>query len=327
MTPLQHAPLGKIKVRTNSADKKKRLTPSADVDTSSPITFRHWKVFHAVHDCGSFSEAAVCLHLSQPTICYTIARLEKYFGISLYYVEGRKVVVTDAGKALLERSRNLLKGAIALEGYAHDLNDTTIPRLLFFVENFFPTSQIESFAKQFPMAEVIVDAIGSKSLPRVLNGELPSFALSSSVPDGFVGEPLIEMDYVAVVRSNHPLANRANRLDGPILEGIPEVVFSSHAQSGWARPDTRGLVRGNPLVVSNIDTALEVIAATTAYAWLPRCLLPLNEARSEFPYTALHDAGTFTRSFYLVRKIDPAQDGLFMQFAAMLKTSIASLQQ
>ncbi|RJF95891.1 LysR family transcriptional regulator [Noviherbaspirillum saxi] len=322
MHSLQTPRLGKIKGRAGVKPKGSSVKP--DEDTSSPITFRHWKVFHAVHDCGSFSDAAAFLHLSQPTICYTIARLEEHLGISLYYVDGRKVVITDAGKALLDRSRNLLKGAIALEDYARDLNDHTTVRLLCFVENLFPVSAIEPMIKQFSAAEVIVDAIGSKSLQRALNSKFPCFAVSSRVLEGCVGEPLVELEYVPVVCATHRLAN-ATDLTSDILKDLPEVMLSDQAQSGWARPDMRGLRRSNPFVVSNIDTALEVLSASTAYAWLPQRLLPVVAHQAGTLYRALHGVGMFKRQFYVIRKIDLSQRELFVQFATMLKASIAAI--
>ena len=80
-----------------------------------------WRVFHAVIACGSFSGAADFLHVSQPAISYSIAKLEDQFGIRLLKLDGRKAYITEAGQALLERSHLLLREATELEAFADTL--------------------------------------------------------------------------------------------------------------------------------------------------------------------------------------------------------------
>jgi DNA-binding transcriptional LysR family regulator len=84
------------------------------------ITLRQWRVLHAVHDSGSLAEAGERLHLTQPTISYTLAKLEGHFGINVYMIQGRKAILTDVGKKLLDRSRRLLEEAVALERLAKE---------------------------------------------------------------------------------------------------------------------------------------------------------------------------------------------------------------
>lgn len=80
-----------------------------------------WRVFHAVIACGSFSGAADFLHVSQPAISYSIAKLEDQFGIRLLKLDGRKAYITEAGQALLDRSHLLLREATELEAFADTL--------------------------------------------------------------------------------------------------------------------------------------------------------------------------------------------------------------
>lgn len=80
-----------------------------------------WRVFHAVIACGSFSGAADFLHVSQPAISYSIAKLEDQFGVRLLKLDGRKAYITEAGKALLDRSHLLLREATELEAFADAL--------------------------------------------------------------------------------------------------------------------------------------------------------------------------------------------------------------
>ncbi|RJF92505.1 LysR family transcriptional regulator [Noviherbaspirillum saxi] len=87
------------------------------------ISLRQWRIFHAVYDSGSFAAAGKRLHLTQPTISYAIAQLQEQLGVRMFKNEGRKSILTEDGKTLLNRSRHLLKAALELERFASKLRE------------------------------------------------------------------------------------------------------------------------------------------------------------------------------------------------------------
>ena len=66
------------------------------------------KAFVAVTETGSFSRAAETVFLTQPAISKRIAALETELGTHLFDRIGRKVQLTEAGKALLGRAHTIL---------------------------------------------------------------------------------------------------------------------------------------------------------------------------------------------------------------------------
>ncbi|MFQ5643690.1 MAG: LysR family transcriptional regulator [Thiogranum sp.] len=66
------------------------------------------KAFAAVADAGSFSSAAEHLYLTQPAVSKRIAALENELDARLFDRIGRTVTLTEAGRALLPRARNIL---------------------------------------------------------------------------------------------------------------------------------------------------------------------------------------------------------------------------
>lgn len=65
----------------------------------------------AITDLGTFSKAALALHLAQPTVSLHISELESRLGATLL-VRGQKTVQpTSAGAVLVERARRLLRDA------------------------------------------------------------------------------------------------------------------------------------------------------------------------------------------------------------------------
>ncbi len=80
-----------------------------------------WRAFHAVIACGGYAGAAEFLHVTQPAISYSISKLEQQVGVRLLKLDGRKAYITDAGRALLARSQDLLRLAAELEAMAMEL--------------------------------------------------------------------------------------------------------------------------------------------------------------------------------------------------------------
>jgi DNA-binding transcriptional LysR family regulator len=65
-------------------------------------------MFVRVAETGSFSRAGRELGYAQPTVSRVVSALEERLGVKLLLRTTRKVTLTDAGAALLERARNIL---------------------------------------------------------------------------------------------------------------------------------------------------------------------------------------------------------------------------
>ncbi len=72
------------------------------------MDFAALQAFLAVAETGSFSRAAERVYLTQPAISKRIAALEHNLGARLFDRIGRRVQLTESGRALLERSRAIL---------------------------------------------------------------------------------------------------------------------------------------------------------------------------------------------------------------------------
>lgn len=66
------------------------------------------KYFLAVAETGSFSRAAERCYVSQPSLSQQIIKLEQEIGQPLFDRAGRRVMLTQAGKTLLEHARTIL---------------------------------------------------------------------------------------------------------------------------------------------------------------------------------------------------------------------------
>lgn len=71
------------------------------------MNLHHLRLFAAVIDQGGFTKAAAALNLSQPAISKSLKELEGELGLSLIDRSGRSMKVTEAGRALYARAREL----------------------------------------------------------------------------------------------------------------------------------------------------------------------------------------------------------------------------
>jgi len=78
------------------------------MDGEALLDLRRLRYFVAVVDAGSFTGAALALHVAQPPLSRQVGRLERELGVALFRRRRPPLVLTPAGELLLDRGRDLL---------------------------------------------------------------------------------------------------------------------------------------------------------------------------------------------------------------------------
>lgn len=238
------------------------------------VTLKQWRALHAVVDCGGFSGAAESLHLSQSSISYAIAKLQAQFGFSLLKINGRKAELTKEGKALLERSRNLLCDAVELEACADRLRRGQHNEIRMAIEPEFPIALIAKALDRLVQSgnhvKVALTELGAADLEETLRSRRADLAVTSRVPTGYDHVPIFQFDYVAVTNIRHRLHRLKRELQPEDFAGEVEILITGyHGQQPIERRMYPSVRSGN-WCVGSIDAAIRALNEGLGFAWLPR---------------------------------------------------------
>src|ERR1700728_1559707 len=108
-------------------------------DVGTP-TLDQLHVLAAVAEAGSFSAAARQLNRAQSVISYTIANLEAQLGVALFARDGRRSVLTEAGRTLVADARRVGRLVDELRARAAALRRGLEAELGLAVDVLFPTA-------------------------------------------------------------------------------------------------------------------------------------------------------------------------------------------
>lgn len=235
-------------------------------------TLEQWRVLQAVVDSGGYAQAAAKLHRSQSSVSYTVARLQEQIGVPLLVIAGRKAQLTDTGSALLRRSRRLLDDALELERLAVNLAEGWEPEVRLVVDAAFPVATLMAALKMFAPdsrnTRVQLQEVVLTGAEEALEDGSADLAIGAAVPAGFLGDALLEIEFVAVAHVDHPLHRLGRTLTAGDLRRETQVVIRDSGlrrqqDVGWLGAESRWTVTG-------IDTAVTAVGSGLGFGWLPR---------------------------------------------------------
>lgn len=188
------------------------------------------KYFVAVVESGSFREAAVQCHVAQPSLSQQIMKLEKSLGKKLFDRLGRRIALTEVGRALLPRARAILA---AVREAKRDLSQDIESGQGILVVGAIPTiapfllpRPIRRFVKAYPEVELSVSEDLTEALVEgLLDAKIDLAIMSLPVDhDQVETETLITEPLLAIASREGDVAQRTE-LDLDEFQKRPAVVL------------------------------------------------------------------------------------------------------
>ena len=266
-------------------------SPASSTPSSMGIELIELETFIAVAQEGSFSAAAIRLHVSQPTVTGRIQRLESMLGTPLLRRTTRKVETTPQGAQLLQEAVQALAGLSQLvHGFRQKMRQSRQRVVVATTPILAALSMppvIHGYMEKYPDVEVeLLDLHYAEVLAALENGtaDIGILALEGEDPR-YRFQVYWSDDMLLAVPHSHPLA-RVNSIQISELarhtlimigqhQGLRSRIASALHQLGLNLPPSR--------VVGNLSTVLGMLEAGMGVTILSRSMA----ARGDFAKYAM----------------------------------------
>jgi len=187
------------------------------------------RVFMTVANERSFSRAAEKLARTQPAVSLALQRLESELGEKLLDRSAKDVVLTDAGRTVLEYARRFQNLESELDNSIAELRDHSAGRLVIGANEstgLYLLRHIEHYRRMYPKVKVQVRRSFSSRIPaEIVDGNLELGVISYQPRDERLQSRVIFTDSLAFVVS--PKHRLAKRREVPISE-LGDEIFVAH---------------------------------------------------------------------------------------------------
>jgi LysR family hydrogen peroxide-inducible transcriptional activator len=188
------------------------------------MNLRDLEYLVALAETRHFGRAAERCHVSQPTLSAQLRKLEGFLGVPLVERQPRRIGLTAAGEAVVERARRMLRDADDIRSLARASQDPLGGQLKV---GLIPTlgpyllpRVAPKIAKALPKLSLLLHEYQTAPLvERTLAGELDLAILAlPAETDGLATRPLFDEPFLVAMPERHRLAAR-KRVKAEDLEG------------------------------------------------------------------------------------------------------------
>ena len=253
------------------------------------ITFRQLRLVLALADTGSVTGAARALHVAQPTASMQLKEVAESVGLPIYEVIGKRVHLTEAGKALARTARQMVTQWEAFEQQVDRMKGLTRGRLRVAVVStakYFVPRLLGGFCARYPDIDIALEVLNRDGVVQRLRENLDDVYIMSQPPHDLDLEDQVFMPnpIVVVAPLHHPLVRKR----GLSLVDLAQERFILREQGSGTR--------------------MSVDAHFKAQGFVPQVRLALgsNEAIREAVAAGL---GLSVLSSHSLKR-DPSQDGV-----------------
>jgi LysR family hydrogen peroxide-inducible transcriptional activator len=243
----------------------------------------------AVAESMSFRKAAERCHVSQPSLSAQLAQLEDALGVRLFERDRRRVLVTAAGKELIERARRVLIDVEDLVDSARHQSDPLVGQLnvgvIPTISPYLLPEIAPAIRAEFPQLTVLWTEDKTDVLVRSLDTGLLDAALLALEADiGDVEREVIARDpFVLATPREHRLGAGTSPVPLSELRGESVLLLDDgHCLREQALAFcSSARVRELEFRATSLSTLVQMVAADAGLTLLPSLAVPTEVRRAE----------------------------------------------
>ncbi|WP_131782251.1 LysR family transcriptional regulator [Legionella gresilensis] len=237
------------------------------------VTLEQWRVLQTIVEEKSFAKAAEKLHKSQSSISYSLMKLQESLGVQVMNIQGRKAFLTEQGMQILNMSKQLTRLAKNIENTAHNFKSNYEKILRLAVDEIFPPQILLQILHQFSLINtqtriILKHGILSGPSDLLTNGEA-EIAIISKIPEGYVGDKLMDIESIPYAHINSPLHQKELTLDDLYQERYiiaQDSGIKNQRNEGWLGSEFHWKV-------SSMEMKIQCVAQGIGFSWLPKQLV------------------------------------------------------
>ena len=248
----------------------------------NPITIDVLQTLDAIERRGSFAKASEELNKSTSAVSYTVQKLEEQLDIALFQRQGRRSVLTPAGRLILEEGRKIISTTLLLANKAKQVSTGWEPRISIGVESILDQTLIFQLLKQFldqhPNIEIDVrECVLNGGWEALDNGQVDLIIGAPgpvSAQKGYRAVALHDNDLIPIIATTHLSFESLMDPDqvDALLPKIRKVITHDTSITDIARSE--GLsTDGKIFYVQTIQQKVQAILAGIGIGYLPRHLI------------------------------------------------------
>ena len=203
------------------------------------LTLDALEVLDAIERKGSFAAAATALFRVPSTITYTVQKLEDDLGFVIFRREGRRSILTPAGKVLLEQGRALLVSAEQVIEAAHQVNSGWESNLNIAIDTCWDIHELYPIITEFYQLNTgvqvnLFEEVMGGSLEAIIENRV-DIVIGGPAPvmntQGIKFEQLMVATWLFVVAKEHPLINIEQPLKERDIQRYPSIIIRDSSKN------------------------------------------------------------------------------------------------
>lgn len=254
------------------------------------MNIRDLEYLISVAELEHFGKAAQRCHVSQPTLSGQIKKLEEDLGMTIFERTNRKVMLTEAGKEIMNHAKAILKERDVIYEVAHNFRDPLSGKFRLGV---FPTLStyifpkvVSQIRKNLPnLRLILVEEKTHLLIEKLKSGELDAALLALPVDDDFlVKYKIFEDEFFLAVPTHHELTQQKFIDQKKLKDKTLLLLEEGHCLRDQSLEvcQLHNINEEQDFKATGLETLRQMVKAGTGITFMPKIAIQKGEKGIEY---------------------------------------------